>query len=183
MYCPKCGQQQVSEKGRFCRRCGFSLRGVLSARRNEVILGLLVMLIGFVGLDFLHGMSLGIGEALKEITGREPPDLFHTVLSVAFVVGGLVWILYVLFVERSLRSRHRLEASREKASGLDTSTVPDAQSYATARREVLPESHGTPITHSTIPGAGTVEGLPELSVAEPTTRLLGKEPPSPDGER
>src|SRR5919199_883923 len=28
MYCPKCGQQQVSEELRFCSRCGLPLRAV-----------------------------------------------------------------------------------------------------------------------------------------------------------
>lgn len=28
MYCPQCGQQQVSDAVRFCSRCGFLLEGV-----------------------------------------------------------------------------------------------------------------------------------------------------------
>src|SRR5687768_15161125 len=28
MYCPQCGQQQVSDVTRFCSRCGFLLEGV-----------------------------------------------------------------------------------------------------------------------------------------------------------
>jgi uncharacterized Zn finger protein (UPF0148 family) len=28
MHCPQCGLEQVSGKVRFCRACGFSLRGV-----------------------------------------------------------------------------------------------------------------------------------------------------------
>ena len=28
MFCPKCGQQQVSDEVRFCSRCGFQLEGV-----------------------------------------------------------------------------------------------------------------------------------------------------------
>ena len=33
--CPNCGKQNASEKMRFCSRCGFSLTGVLSARRKR----------------------------------------------------------------------------------------------------------------------------------------------------
>ena len=45
MYCPKCGQQQISEEMRFCSRCGLALSGlaewlagghVLPAKRKEV---------------------------------------------------------------------------------------------------------------------------------------------------
>ena len=28
MYCPKCGQQQVSDEMRFCSRCGLALTGL-----------------------------------------------------------------------------------------------------------------------------------------------------------
>ena len=28
MYCPNCGQQQVSEEMRFCSRCGLALSGL-----------------------------------------------------------------------------------------------------------------------------------------------------------
>lgn len=28
MYCPKCGQQQISDEMRFCSRCGFALSGL-----------------------------------------------------------------------------------------------------------------------------------------------------------
>ena len=28
MYCPKCGQQQISDDARFCSRCGLSLSGL-----------------------------------------------------------------------------------------------------------------------------------------------------------
>ena len=28
MYCPNCGQQQISEEMRFCSRCGLALSGL-----------------------------------------------------------------------------------------------------------------------------------------------------------
>src|SRR6185436_10621084 len=42
MYCPKCGQQQISDEMRFCSRCGLALSGLaewlagggLPAQRN-----------------------------------------------------------------------------------------------------------------------------------------------------
>lgn len=35
MYCPKCGQQQVSEETRYCSRCGFLLSGVADLVANN----------------------------------------------------------------------------------------------------------------------------------------------------
>src|SRR5262245_22824375 len=34
MYCPHCGQQQVSDIVRFCSRCGFPLDGVIHLLHN-----------------------------------------------------------------------------------------------------------------------------------------------------
>ena len=35
MYCPRCGQQQITDEVRFCPRCGLSLAGVPSLLFNE----------------------------------------------------------------------------------------------------------------------------------------------------
>src|SRR5262245_34493764 len=45
MYCPNCGQQQISEEMKFCSRCGLALSGLaewlaggaLPVRRQEVV--------------------------------------------------------------------------------------------------------------------------------------------------
>jgi hypothetical protein len=37
MYCPKCGQQQVSGDVRFCPRCGFQLEGVKALVTGEAV--------------------------------------------------------------------------------------------------------------------------------------------------
>ena len=29
MYCPNCGQQQISDEMRFCSRCGLALSGLM----------------------------------------------------------------------------------------------------------------------------------------------------------
>ncbi len=38
MHCPKCGQQQLTEKTRFCSRCGFSLTGIAVVVANNGML-------------------------------------------------------------------------------------------------------------------------------------------------
>lgn len=34
MYCPRCGQEQISEETRFCSRCGFLMTGVADLIKN-----------------------------------------------------------------------------------------------------------------------------------------------------
>ena len=76
MYCPKCGQQQVSEEVRFCARCGFTLAAVkaglagdevalatpTSPPHSDINSGVALMLLGvlFTGGAVLLG---GIGPA------------------------------------------------------------------------------------------------------------------------
>src|SRR5690349_16536623 len=38
MYCPKCGQQQVSDEMRFCSRCGLALSGLAEWVTGEALL-------------------------------------------------------------------------------------------------------------------------------------------------
>ena len=40
MFCPKCGQQQVSEEVRFCSRCGFQLKDVKTLLAGESLTAL-----------------------------------------------------------------------------------------------------------------------------------------------
>ncbi|HEX8853881.1 MAG TPA: hypothetical protein VF754_10365, partial [Pyrinomonadaceae bacterium] len=37
MFCPKCGQQQVSGEVRFCPRCGFQLESVKALVTGEAV--------------------------------------------------------------------------------------------------------------------------------------------------
>ena len=35
MFCPRCGQEQISDEMRFCSRCGFQLTGVSELLLND----------------------------------------------------------------------------------------------------------------------------------------------------
>src|SRR6267142_2091422 len=83
MYCPRCGQQQISDEMRFCSRCGLPLSGLgewiagggvpatraaakkvslRSPRRKGIRLGAKVMFFGGVLFPVFLAMSLAIDE-------------------------------------------------------------------------------------------------------------------------
>lgn len=74
MYCPRCGQQQVSDELRFCSRCGCNLDGVkafvtedqsvpdtsLSVRRRTVNLGVVSMFTTVILLSLGSLIAFGV---------------------------------------------------------------------------------------------------------------------------
>ena len=109
MYCPNCGQQQISDEMRFCSRCGLALSGLaewlaggaLPARRQDEVKG-----------DALSPRRKGIRRAAKlmffsgvmfplflifSIAVEEPGPLLLPI-SIFFI--ALMWMLYArLFSE------------------------------------------------------------------------------------
>src|ERR687892_297233 len=88
MYCPQCGQQQVSDEVRFCPRCGFQLGsvtgllvtgGVIPAseagyaepgqtpRQKGIRQGMLMMLIGLVLTPVLAVILSNLGGPFKPL--------------------------------------------------------------------------------------------------------------------
>ena len=110
MYCPRCGQQQVSEVTRFCSKCGFPLDGVtlilasggvvstshspsgykqLSARRKGVRQGALIMLSTLLLVPLVSIFSVAF---------LETPALIALTAILCFI-GGFLRILYALLME------------------------------------------------------------------------------------
>ena|ERR1041385_8899023 len=106
MYCPNCGQQQVSDEMRFCSRCGFALSGLaewlaggilvrraeepraLSRRRKAIRRAAKLMFFSAVMFPIFLAISIGIDE---------PGPLF--VPLIPFFISG-VWMLYTrLFMD------------------------------------------------------------------------------------
>lgn len=89
MYCPQCGQQQISDQVRYCSRCGFlletvaavlSARGMappyiqpggqaLSPRSKGVRQGALMMLSTFLVVPILGIIIVGILDGPGEFVG------------------------------------------------------------------------------------------------------------------
>ncbi len=189
MFCPQCGQQQVSDEVRFCSRCGFQL-GVVSGllptggalpqsfstaaadvwkpspRRRGVQQGILMMFIGMVLTPVLavileppHG-NLYLAQTLVPLS------------AIIFFWGGILRMLYAgIFQEGPVRrKKHQAEQTYVAPSPLAApgargaaSTLPPAESIPA--RSFMPPARG-----------GTSEIAPPPSVTESTTRLLDEQP-------
>ncbi len=180
MFCPQCGQQQLSNAVRFCSRCGFQLAGVSgllssggvvvpsvvtpegpqveSPRRRGARQGGIMILFGI----FLMPMFA----ILHELLGT--PDKLP-LIGVLFFMGGLLRLIYALaFEEGSFRRRKGLPVTdayappgQFGASGWGAGELPPAQS--------MPAQGYVP------PRVNTSEIGYQPSVTESTTRLLNNE--------
>jgi hypothetical protein len=167
MFCPKCGQQQVSDEMRFCPRCGLQLGAVaaflsghaltptnntptetqvakLSPRKRGIRQGAKVMFLSGALLLVAIGFSLLI---------EEP---FPLLLPVIVFMVGLMWALYFrLFGEESL----------------PTSQPTSQAQFNPAQQGFLPPQ-SVPVNDFNRPPARTAEMVQPPSVTENTTRLL-----------
>jgi hypothetical protein len=180
MFCPQCGQQQLSEAVRFCSRCGFQLGAVSgllasggvplaelaaaegpaveSARRRGMRQGGVMILFGI----FLMPMFA----ILHELLGT--PDKLP-LIGVLFFMGGLLRLIYALvFEEGSLRRRKGSTAPNAYAPGQF-----GAGGYGAAGG--LPPAQGTPAQGYVPPRVNTSEIGYRPSVTESTTRLLDEQ--------
>lgn len=177
MFCPQCGQQQVSDAARFCSRCGFQLMAVSgllatggrgadpgpafeavpappSPKRKGMQLG---------GKLMLSGMFLAPAlAALSELIGT--PDELALVGVIVFM-AGLFRLLYALIFEDGPYRRH---LQRQQAYVPPQFTQP---------REVsaLPPPQPQPARSYVPPQPDTSELAYRPSVTEGTTRLLERE--------
>ena len=173
MYCPNCGQQQISHEMRFCSRCGFSLSGLaewlaggrpalalpqetlapppLSRRRKAIRRAAKMM--------FLSGVIFPIFLVIA-IAENEPGPLI-----VPFIIFfmSLAWMLYARLF-------------------MDPGPVVDIKHVAQPSRLVsmpthapLPPASTIPIGDMRGPQVRTNELAQPPSVTEQTTRFLDKE--------
>lgn len=173
MYCPQCGQQQVSDELRFCSRCGFQLGGVTdllatggelpglnkgdnkklrSPRAEGVRQGVLVI---FIAMVFVP-----LSELFKP---------YGEVLPVTLMMAGLMRILYAaIFQEGSVR--------RKKLDGASSAYVPPSlprQMNAEGKRGgALPPAQSVPVGGYSARRVETAEIAQPPSVTEHTTKLL-----------
>lgn len=166
MFCPRCGQQQISGEVRFCSRCGLSLasvpallaeaatpegapRGVRSKKRKQLRRGAKVMFLSAVLFPIFFALGLAV----------DHPGPLIVPATVFFV--GLAWLLYfVLFGE---------EEAHESVGG--------------APRDLREGRAAPPLPPATfVPASGfgarpahTADMAQPPSVTEQTTRLLDEE--------
>lgn len=181
MYCPQCGQQQVSEATRYCSRCGFLLDGVtavlasggqiprhyvqpghrkLSPRSKGIRQGALLMLLTLFVVPVISILSVFV------IGGEE---VIIPLTAIFFFVGGLLRILYALLMEESYPP-----PDVNQVAGYAPIGIPPLS--ASARNVALPPASAHP-AGSWRPRPNTAEIYQPPSITENTTRLLDKEDP------
>ena len=176
MFCPQCGQQQVSGEMRFCSRCGFPLGGViqllssggvpatsdvagasprpLSPRRRGYRQGGLMMLISLIATPLMAIFTeLGL------------PELFIPLVFLIFFWGGALRMMYARFFEDA--------GAPAMPAALPVYIPPagPAQFAPGAHQTALPPQRSTPASGWRQP-TNTAELVRPPSVTENTTRLL-----------
>lgn len=183
MYCPQCGQQQVSDSLRFCSRCGFPLEVVLqvlatggmlpsyqqipenrepSPQRKGVKQGALLILLGAIIVPILG--------VLNSFNGGNLFDILTPMAAIFFFVGGVIRMLYAaLFEEGKTYPRQIMPAYAPPP-------IP-AQFHTPQRGSALPPAPAqAPTGWRSRPN--TAEIFQPPSITENTTRLLDKDDPA-----
>ena len=178
MFCPQCGQQQVTGVIRFCSRCGFPLDGVIqllgsggmmpvyrspeepvpiSARRKGVKQGGLLLLSGAVVVPLFGVMASFGNSAFLEI--------LTAFAAIICFIGGPLRMLYAAIFEEGAPSPVRMYGPPPVAK---PQFGPPMQQHA-----LPPPPVRAPNSWRSRPN--TAELVTPPSVTENTTRLLEKE--------
>lgn len=190
MFCPNCGQRQISNEARFCPACGFPLEFVgellttggrpqwrppqsgpveLTPRQKGIRQGAMVMLLTLLVVPLLAIF----GVALLGFPGE-----IVALAAVGLPVGGFLRIIYAILFESNLPA---LPAAPQPAYTPPT-TIPNYLGTP-PQSHTLPPRQGTPIPTPARPqryNTGELVEPPRASVTDHTTRLLDKqldEPP------
>jgi cytochrome c biogenesis protein CcdA len=177
MFCPQCGQQQVSDALRFCSRCGLPLEGALvllqhggmlpryessgerkaSRRRKGVMQGVLIFLLGILVVPILGVFTSFAPGRLSNMF-----EFFTIVAALLLFVGGPLRILYAALFE---------EGAPAPQFGPPASYGPPAITPPAARLSALPQGTVNPTTGWRA-RPDTAEIVQPPSVTDNTTRLL-----------
>lgn len=179
MYCPQCGQLQVSDVIRFCSRCGFLLEGVtvvlanggqvpirvvpqvnnqLSPRSKGVRQGAMLMLSTFLVVPIM---------AILSVNFMPNPEVIVPLAAILCFVGGLLRILYAVIMEDAVAP---IDPQISGYAG-----PPGPQLNAARAAALPPASANVAPNWAPRPNSGDIYQPP--SITENTTRLLDKEDP------
>ena len=193
MFCPNCGQRQVSNESRFCPACGFPLEAVgelvtnggrhhwrppqpqltgtqeLSPRQKGIRQGAMLMLTTLLVVPL---MAI-FGVAMLGLPGE-----FVALAAVGLPVGGFLRIIYALLFESNAP---QLPAAPQPAY-MPPPTIPNYLGTPQQQSHTLPPRQATPIPAPARPQryhTGELTEPPRSSVTDHTTRLLDKQPDEP----
>lgn len=190
MFCPQCGQRQISNEARFCPSCGFPLEVVgevltnggrlhwrpppqqpgpqeLSPRQRGIRQGAMVMLTVLLVVPLLAIF----GVALLGLPGE-----IVALAAVGLPTAGFLRIMYAILFESNAPA---LPAAPQP-SYIPPPTIPNylgtpqqQQSHTLPPRQAMPTpTHARPQRYNT----GELVEPPRASVTDHTTRLLDKQP-------
>jgi hypothetical protein len=177
VYCPRCGQEQISHEVRFCSRCGFLMNGLAEVvlnggmlqqmeikpptpRRRGLRQGGAWLLLGvfFVPL-------LGILHSLLNF-----PAEFVGIAAIIFFLGGILRMIYAII----------FESGNPNEKTLEENVYQTAQKLLKKQQQpnALPPQQSIPVDAYAPPTQGTwrdTNDLTPTSVTDNTTKLLNKE--------
>ena len=174
MYCPRCGQQQISDEMKFCSRCGLPISGLAewvagggvpatnaavkkvsarSPRRKGIRRGAKLMFLSGVLLPVFLAPSLALGEGGPMI-----------IPALVFFVGLTIMLYSRLFGEDIPSFESDPAQTSRLAAGSEASALPPASN--------IPIHNAGDFAR---PRARTNELAQRPSVTEHTTKLLDQE--------
>ncbi|HEX8146783.1 MAG TPA: zinc ribbon domain-containing protein [Pyrinomonadaceae bacterium] len=189
MFCPNCGQRQLSNEARFCPACGFPLEGVsellagggrlhwrppqqagpqeLSPRQKGIRQGAMIMLLTLLVVPLLAIFGVAVLNLPGEIVALP---------AVGLPVGGFLRIMYALLFENNAPA---LPAAPQP-SYTPPPAIPNYLGTPPPQSHTLPPRQAAPIP-ARPQGYNTGELVepPRASVTDHTTRLLDKQPEEP----
>ena len=180
MFCPQCGQQQVSGVIRFCSRCGFPMDGVMqllgsggllpvyqesgepvqaSPRRKGVKQGALLFLSGIVLVSILG--------VFASYSASRFPEILTAIAAIICFIGGPMRMLYAAIFEEGAPRPVR-HYPQSVPMHVPQQFVPHSQPQA-----LPPQPARSPGAWRRRPNTAELVNPP--SVTENTTRLLDKD--------
>jgi hypothetical protein len=180
MYCPRCGQQQISEETKFCSRCGFQLGLVGELLLNNGFLPQLAELYrkksGWLtrknGLIFSLFWFLFFLFIMTPIFGIADVEEMAAVSAILAIFGGLMLLIASLvFLPKASKAGNLI--------GMEQPEQHIANLYGQGRQQALPPQRSEPIS-TYVPPEGSWRApdtgdLVRPSVTEGTTKLLQKD--------
>ena len=178
MFCPQCGQENISDETNYCSRCGFLLVAVsdllqtggvnprvasaditqMSARKRGLKQGLFLFLSTFLFAPLMGMISMAL---------KIEPFPVGIAVVVCFL-GGLLRMVYALM----------FESAEPSTTTLEERVITSSPSLHSTRPNVLPAQQSVPAAQFFTPAAGNwrdTNNLTPTSVTEGTTKLLEKD--------
>ena len=177
VYCPRCGQEQVSAEVRFCSRCGFLMNGLAEVVLNGGIPQQLTANAPKQPTPRRRGLKQGgawflLGVVLVPILGilseiLNFKDELVGLAAVIFFLGGIVRMIFALIFESGNPADKTIEENVYQTAQKLLNKNPQANA--------LPPQQSIPVDSYTPPRAANWRDTNDLepsSVTDSTTKLL-----------